>query len=389
MKNAVFVAFLLWSFVIFGQAEAEPQGTVEVEYTGEVLDRATGEPIPYVNIGIMEARIGTVSNAKGVFSLIVENPSKYEDKNLLISCLGYEPKEIPVNALAKVFDGFPRILLEPKVYELDEITVSNLDGDFINQRLGYRNSGEQIFGYWIGDTGLGAELATRIIARKGKRKIKTLEFEVWHITADSVQVRVNIYASNNKKGGIPGENLNTSKKNILYTITKDTKIGRVDLSDYNIFVENDFFVSLELLGMFGGDEIELILAGTLSRPGSFRKYVSMDRWQRLSYSMAYRVQTEYWAEGRALRRAERKVARLEKTNRYVSGFVLDMGRPLSNVKVSNTQSKEVTVTDENGKYRILAKTDDVLHYTRAGFTERYKRVEEKPTVNVSLVREAR
>ena len=389
MKNAVFVAFLLWSFVIVGQTEAEPQETIEVEYTGEVLDRATGEPIPYVNIGIMEARIGTVSNAKGVFSLIVENPSKYEDKNLLISCLGYEPKEIPVNALAKVFDGFPRILLEPKVYELDEITVSNLDGDFINQRLGYRNSGEQIFGYWIGDTGLGAELATRIIARKGKRKLKTLEFEVWHITADSVQVRVNIYASNNKKGGIPGENLNTSQKNILYTITKDTKIGRVDLSDYNIFVENDFFVSLELLGMFGGDEIELILAGTLSRPGSFRKYVSMDRWQRLSYSMAYRVQTEYWAEGRALRRAERKVARLEKTNRYVSGFVLDMGRPLSNVKVSNTQSKEVTVTDENGKYRILAKTDDVLHYTRAGFTERYKRVEEKPTVNVSLVREAR
>ncbi|HBQ60834.1 MAG TPA: 3-ketoacyl-ACP reductase, partial [Balneolaceae bacterium] len=36
---------------------------------GQVIDRETEEALPYVNIGVVELGIGTVSNRQGVFSL--------------------------------------------------------------------------------------------------------------------------------------------------------------------------------------------------------------------------------------------------------------------------------------------------------------------------------
>lgn len=41
---------------------------------------------------------------------------------------------------------------------------------------------------------------------------------------------------------LPGKNLNATKNNILYTIRTDAKLAAVDLTSYEIYAENDFYI---------------------------------------------------------------------------------------------------------------------------------------------------
>lgn len=363
-------------------------GFAQKDYKGIILDTNTKEPIPYVNIAIVEDRLGTVSNEEGIFHLEM-NPMDFKGKKIQFSCLGYETKEIYVESAEMMFNGYPRILMKPYVHALEGIILTDANGRFFNDEIGYRNYGNNIFGYWKEGTSLGAELATRIKAKKGLRKLKTFEFEVWHTNLDSLLVRVNFYDVNRKKGGKPGVNLNKSRKNILFTITKNTKIAKIHLESFNIYTENDFIASLELLEVFGEGDIELMLAGTLNTPGSFRRYTSMGQWERLSHSMAYHISSDLFVEDGKYQRVENKAKRSESKKSYITGFVLEMGRPVANVKVSNTNTKAVVVTDAKGRYKIEANRNDTLHFFKDGFKQAYKQVGTKPTLNANLYREAK
>jgi len=59
-------------------------------YSGKLVDRHSGLPIPYANIGIVNKNIGTVSNANGEFK--IELNIKEDNDTLFISCIGYERK---------------------------------------------------------------------------------------------------------------------------------------------------------------------------------------------------------------------------------------------------------------------------------------------------------
>ena len=41
----------------------------QLAYSGSVVDATTGEPIPFVNIGVVDRAIGTVTNEEGDFLL--------------------------------------------------------------------------------------------------------------------------------------------------------------------------------------------------------------------------------------------------------------------------------------------------------------------------------
>ena len=63
---------------------------------GIILD-SLQNPIQYANIGILNKPIGTVSNKKGEFNLILDN--SYLSDTLKISCLGYVSKELLIKNL--------------------------------------------------------------------------------------------------------------------------------------------------------------------------------------------------------------------------------------------------------------------------------------------------
>lgn len=87
--------------------------TLNSQIKGEVRDFETNKPIPYVNIWVENESIGTTSEIDGSFTLALK-----EDEKLVFSAIGYET--LTISSKNNI------IKLKPKVYELEEVIVSNL-----------------------------------------------------------------------------------------------------------------------------------------------------------------------------------------------------------------------------------------------------------------------
>ena len=61
---------------------------------GQVIDAATKEPLPYVNIGQLNKNIGTVSDETGYFELEVNTEQNSRD-TLRFSMIGFERSTFP------------------------------------------------------------------------------------------------------------------------------------------------------------------------------------------------------------------------------------------------------------------------------------------------------
>jgi len=88
--------------------------TLSAQISGIVKDSLTKKPIPYVNIWVENENSGTTSNENGLFELNIN-----DEKRIVFSALGFENKTI-ASSNAK------NVLLNPKIYELNEVIVENL-----------------------------------------------------------------------------------------------------------------------------------------------------------------------------------------------------------------------------------------------------------------------
>jgi hypothetical protein len=87
---------------------------------GQLLDAQTGEPLVFATIRIKGKAKGVISNQDGGFRI----PKKFKDLGdvLIISSMGYEKHEIPINAFS--LDDITIISLQPGVMVLIEAVVS-------------------------------------------------------------------------------------------------------------------------------------------------------------------------------------------------------------------------------------------------------------------------
>ena len=354
------------------------------DYKGKVVDAKSGDIIPYLNIGDVEQGVGTVSDAEGLFHLNFEKDEVASTAIILFSALGYAPLNIPVAEMPLVFNEYPVFKMTPERVALNEVVVSNKDGRFIPDAIGYKNFGERTFGYWKDQIALGGELATRIIAKSGIRRLEKLQFEVFYNPSDSLLLRVNIYEDDGVMGR-PNTNLNKSGENVLVTVKNTDKMVWVDLKPYNIYVQNDFMVSLELLKVYGNEELDLILAAAFNQYGSYRKYASQDKWERIAdQNMAYYLETSFMVPEKVAQRFEKREARKKKKVRTISGFALRRGRMVPGVEVTNNRTKETVFTDENGRYTIAADKKDEIFFRKEGYKVMILTVGDKPTANIIM-----
>lgn len=370
--------FLSLFFCLFLQINS-----AQIDYQSKVIDAQTKEPIPFVNIGIVDSGSGTVSDEEGNFYLYLKRNSYQPNSKILFSALGYETLYIPVSNLHSVGGSTAEISMKPKSLELNEVVVSNKKGRFINDNIGYRNYGQENYGYWKDNIALGGELATRIISKSGLRKLNTFEFQVRQNPSDSLLLRVNIYEDDGAAGK-PKTNLNTSGKNILVTIKRD-KLVRVDLRPYDIYTKDDFIVSLELLKVYGQKELDLILLASFTQYGSFRKYASQDKWEVLSdLNMAYYIESELLVSEKQAARYDKRTEKKAKKQRTLSGFVIMKGKMISNVTVFNSTTKKSVISDERGRYTIAANEGDILTFSKDGLKDFSFRVTKKLTQNAVM-----
>ncbi|TFG74411.1 MAG: carboxypeptidase-like regulatory domain-containing protein [Flavobacteriales bacterium] len=104
----LFIFLLTWS--VYGQQDF---------LRGRVLDAQTQEPVPFATVRVKGYALGVISNSDGGFQI----PRKFKQLGgfLVISCMGYETREIPLDAFLP--DQIAIIRLGPGVLQLSEAVV--------------------------------------------------------------------------------------------------------------------------------------------------------------------------------------------------------------------------------------------------------------------------
>ncbi len=360
---------------------------------GSVQDADTNLPLAFVNIGVVNKEIGTVSAEDGSFYLSYKEGLLTPSDTLRVSSLGYEPYQVSVGTFLGQKDSFLGISLETEAIALDEVVLSGSKKDYRNKKdkiVGYTYAGILKNGTWEGDGALGGELVTKINVSKKKRQLNAFYFHVLENRSDSLLVRINVYDGRTK---FPEKKL--TNKNIVYTLS--TKVGRVgvDLVPYGIVVEDDFSIGIELLKVYGA-EIGLKLAGDDTPGVSYRRYTSQGEWKRYpNDALTYFVSATLLEEGEedaltgATSIADYSNGQLLQTmgnNReVVNGYVFKEGEPLRNAQIHNLNSGEVTATDEKGRYTLKAKVNDELEFSYSFLQAEVRKVLETTfAINVSL-----
>lgn len=376
IRSCAACVFFLFGILQFGYGQRD--------YKGIILDKDTNEPIPYVNIGFPKKGVGTVSDEQGLFHLEFEADQFSPTDILQFSSLGYGTINKEVSELNFSYNDYPKIYMVPEAEQLNAVVVTNAGLFESKEPIGYENGGHQFYGYWKDNVALGGELATKIRIKKGLRKLDEFTFEVWGNTSDSVLVRINFYKTDGNDG-FPGTNLNTSGRNILHTIKSTPGVARINLSEFDLFVRDDFIVSLELLKVYGKSKIGLILAAADNRfTDSFKKYASQDKWELMKdVAMAYQLESTFYSKKQ--KKVSKRTPKIKVTS-TISGYVFHGNIALSDVKVINL-SKGVTInTNEKGNYKIEAEEGDMLQFIAQGMKILTVKILEKKFINIRLER---
>jgi hypothetical protein len=228
------VLFLLFPFLVFSQQQVA---------NGVVLDKVTNEPIPYVNISILESTVGTSSDDDGSYTLKIKEEDL--DKNIHLSSLGYKDTTLTVTSFTKS----KTIFLQPLVEELDEVVISEkFEEDFLeinkikkNKLRGGYAAGSKP---WI--------LALYFPYDDKYSKTEYLNSLKVYINRSSLikryksKFRIRIYEIDDE--GMPGDDL--LMDDLIVETTMKQKEAIIDLSEFNIvFPKDGLFIALEGLAI--------------------------------------------------------------------------------------------------------------------------------------------
>ncbi|MDP2187055.1 MAG: carboxypeptidase-like regulatory domain-containing protein [Sphingobacteriaceae bacterium] len=223
----------LISMLVLFQVAAGQSADSTFMLEGQVVDIQNSGPLAYVNIGIANKNIGTVSAADGQFKLQLNE--KQLGDTVSFSFIGYESLRIPVQMLLEL--RIP-VVMTPKSFELQEIVVKS------------RRYKERFFGYFtegktaqagFNENVLGKECGVPMRTKK-PTLLEEVQINFGTCTYDSVFFRLNFYQMSAKGEYEPVLNepqyYAFSKGELLQTLA-------IDIRNLNIQVQGQFMVSVE------------------------------------------------------------------------------------------------------------------------------------------------
>jgi hypothetical protein len=242
-------------------------------YNARILDSGTGRGVAFASIGIKGKNIGTVANENGNFELNILKCD--EDDTLKISAIGYKTKGFTVSQIRQ--SGSKTIALDPLAVKLNEVIVRS--GKIKRKVLGTTKYSTKNCSAFQGTAGnwKGEEAAIRANNQKGK-SVYIEDFNFYIIQnkyEDSLVFRLMLYKVNEK--GLPGETF--LKSPVVFKTAVKQGIVHLDLKNYNIVYDDDFFISLECL-MDKMDQTKFCFAGSASVP-SYVKTSAFMNWYRV------------------------------------------------------------------------------------------------------------
>ncbi len=209
--------------------------TAQTAFSGKIVDAATGEPLPYVNVGIVGKTVGTVTDEQGRFSLPLA--SEHHQDSLRASMIGYTSRSWNVYDLR--YGKADTILkLKKSQQELEQVEIT---GKRLRAKtLGSTTTSEYFTGGFTSSE-LGNEVCVKINVR-GKVYLDKFNFSIAQNNCDSLLFRVNIYSI---KDDMPDSSL--LHENVLVATSIKSGVVEVDLAPYGLQVSDDFIIGLEYI----------------------------------------------------------------------------------------------------------------------------------------------
>ncbi|MDG1652280.1 MAG: carboxypeptidase-like regulatory domain-containing protein [Flavobacteriaceae bacterium] len=273
-KYVLFLLVLILNYV---------SGFGQTELIGQVIDALTEEPIPYVNIGLVDENIGTVSDEQGYFQLEID-PLQYSQSNLRFSMIGFESKTYVLQEyLQKELLIIP---LTEESTELEEVVVSTKRTQFETKILGNKTTTKLIYAAFTTNK-LGNEMG--FVVRQRKRPMILKKFNIPLVENDYglIRFRLNFYSVEN---GLPTSTL--LKENIIIETDATSGIVSKDLAPYEIVIDEDFFVSIEWIEDLGPGK--LYFSGGFFGSPLIAREVSQGTWSKVgSGSVGMNVEVRY------------------------------------------------------------------------------------------------
>jgi hypothetical protein len=273
MKNLLYFSLLTISTFFNLRAQTVVEGVIK--------DRNSKENLAYVNIGIIDKNVGTVSDTDGKFRISLDD--KYAGETLKISMIGYKSLNYKIADFKKTFGQNPVIYLEKDILELKEVVI--------NKNLKTRELGNTIGKRYVSagfvNNVLGNEIGIIVKIKSHPTYIEAFHALIDYNRYKTLKFRLNFY---DLKNGLPNNTILT--ENIIATSTVKNGKMTIDLSDYNIIAEEDFFVSIELIEGLGEGGLHF-LADYHGSP-IITRAVSQGKWNRQEdLSFGFSVTAKY------------------------------------------------------------------------------------------------
>jgi hypothetical protein len=190
--------------------------------------------LAYVNIGIANKNLGTVSKRDGSFQININ--SELLSDSLTISMAGYQTQTIAISKL--IHKPKPlSISLKEKFTELNEVVITKKT---LPVKILGNTTTSNFISVGLPLKFLGSEVGVKINLGKNPVLLKKFSFNVSGNRLDTAIFRMNIYSI---KKGMPFDNI--LQKNILVHVGKQTGLYTIDLTDYKLKMKGDIFLSLE------------------------------------------------------------------------------------------------------------------------------------------------
>jgi hypothetical protein len=263
-----------------------------ISVKGILLNKTSSEPIAYANIGFVDKGIGTVSSQDGTFELNFNVNVVGSEARLIISSLGFVTKHLSIDELKGFGSEIKTIYLVPSQTELPAVVIRVPKREY--DRLGSVVYSKSELGYWSNSDALGGELATRIDIQKNNTRLLDFKFNVLENSSDSLLIRIKIYNCNRN---MPGESILT--QNIYHLICSKRGVETVSLKPYNIIVDEDIVVGIELVESFG-DELYLSVSATPFGGTAYLRERSFAGWDvHWNFGLAFGLMCSYPDQGLA------------------------------------------------------------------------------------------
>lgn len=243
---------------------------------GFVLDQETQQPVPYVNIGIVNKNVGTVSSENGAFEIRID--AKYDTDSIRFSCIGYDSRTFQIEDFRKRFlSDKITINLLPKAIELQEVIVTSESKK--TMILGHPPKSKFTKAGFFYNR-LGHEIGTLFESENASTKyLDSVQLNFVTCNYDSIFLRLNVYS-------IDGERVeNILPQNVFINLTKNKALANpmINLTPYNLLVGNKYLVSIEIVKDLGELGLKFYATLKVDRFLTLYRGTSQDKWETVYY----------------------------------------------------------------------------------------------------------